>query len=435
MPDAGQDFLLPDLGEGLEDATIVRWLVAVGDRVALNQPLCIVETAKAEVEVPSPHAGTIVQLGGADGDTLLVGALLTRIDTGGGPADRAPPEEGQPEPTLVGYGRDEAHDRSRRRRRGAVAAERAPTVVAAPPASTRLSALAKPPVRLLARRLGLDLTELAPGSGPRGIVTRADVEAAAARRASEPGSVADVGANGDLAPSTEGWDAIPVRGIRARVAERLTASRADIPDATCSVVVDCTRLLEVRAALNERAERQGAAPDVTPFSLLAHLTVHALGRTPILNSTYDADGPEIRVHRAIDLGIGTATERGLVVTVVHDAAACSAGELARRLAGLSEGARAGTLAPADLQGSTFTISNFGALGLDEGIPIINHPEAAILGVGSIRPRPHVVGSAVVARPTASLTLVFDHRVCDGVEAGGFLGDLRAFVEAPELALL
>jgi 2-oxoisovalerate dehydrogenase E2 component (dihydrolipoyl transacylase) len=407
----------------------VRWLVAVGDRVALNQPLCIVETAKAEVEVPSPHAGTIVELGGADGDTLLVGALLTRIDTDGGD-----PAEGQPEPTLVGYGRDDAFDRSRRGRRRA-ATEREPTVAQGPAASTRLSALAKPPVRLLARRLGLDLTELAPGSGPRGIVTRADVEAAAVRRSPDAGPAAGGGANGDRAPSEEGWDAIPVRGIRARVADHLTASRAGIPDATCSVVVDCTRLLEVRAALNERAVGDGGTPEITPFSLLAHLAVRALGRTPILNSTYDVEGPEIRVHRSIDLGIGTATERGLVVTVVRDAAACSAGQLAARLARLSEAARAGTLAPADLQGSTFTISNFGALGLDEGIPIINHPEAAILGVGSIRPRPHVVDAAVVARPTASLTLVFDHRVCDGVEAGRFLGDLRALVEAPELALL
>jgi pyruvate dehydrogenase E2 component (dihydrolipoamide acetyltransferase) len=435
MPEPTErDFLVPDLGEGLEEATIVNWLVGVGDRVALNQPLCFVETAKAVVEVPSPYEGAIVALGGDDGETLQVGTLLTRIDTSSGAgaptagpdapilADDASP---RPEPTLVGYGHDGSIDRSRRTTRGAALVRASATAPASmPPQAPNERPLAKPPVRLLARRLGVDLNQATPGSGPGGIVTRADVEAAARTTTA-----------GTRTPASSSSSIIPVSGVRARIAERLATSRARIPDATCSVTADCTRLLEVRAALNDHAARQGLDMVVTPFSLLSRLVVQTLQANPILNATFIDDVPEIRVHDTVDLGIGTATQRGLVVTVVHGAQQLTVHELSTEMARLSEGARAGTLGPADLQGSTFTISNFGALGLDEGIPIINHPEAAILGVGSIRPRPHVVDGAVVARSTASLTLAFDHRVFDGTEAGRFLSGLRQLIEAPELALL
>jgi pyruvate dehydrogenase E2 component (dihydrolipoamide acetyltransferase) len=424
-----RDFPLADLGEGLEEATVVRWLVAVGDQVELNQTLCIVETAKAEVEVPSPWGGTIAALGGAEGDTIRVGNLLTRIDTGSGagvpPAapDRPAAVEAAPssrEPTLVGYGHDDSADRSRRQRRpsSGTTATVAPQGHASAPARRPL---AKPPVRLLARRHAIDLAALAPGTGPGGIVTRADVEAALVSSAAP--------ATGDR-PTV-----VAVRGVRARIAERMTISRTRIPDATCSVTADCTRLLEVRAALNEYAEWGGRAPVITPFSLLARFVVQALESNPMLNATFEESGPEIRLHEAVHLGIGTATDRGLIVTVARDAGRRSVHDLSAELARLSERARAGTAAPAELSGSTFTISNFGALGLDDGIPIINHPEAAILGVGAIRPRPHVVDGTVVARPTAALTLAFDHRVCDGAEAGRFLGQLRRTIEAPELALL
>jgi pyruvate dehydrogenase E2 component (dihydrolipoamide acetyltransferase) len=416
MPDQpGRDFLVPDLGEGLEEATVVQWLVGVGDVVALNQPLCLVETAKAEVEVPSPYAGTIAALGGEEGETLRVGTLLARIAPG---ADAAPARQ----PTLVGYGLDDSIDRSRRSRANAAApptADNGATALAVTPTGRPL---AKPPVRLLARRLGVDLTSLAPGSGPGGVVTRADVEAAAASTTTTP------------APSRAGTT-IPVRGVRAVIAERMRISRARIPDATASVTADCSRLLEVRAALNDHAQRRGLEPLVTPFSLLCRLVVQALGANPLLNSTFDEDGPVIRIHDAVHLGIGTATPRGLVVTVVRGAERRAVHDLSREMARLATGARDGSLGPADLSNSTFTVSNFGALGLDDGIPIVNHPEAAILGVGAIRPRPHVVDGEVKARPTASLTLAFDHRVCDGAEAGGFLTALRDLVEAPELSLL
>jgi 2-oxoisovalerate dehydrogenase E2 component (dihydrolipoyl transacylase) len=420
MPDT-KDFLLADLGEGLEEATIVEWLVAEGDTVALNQPLCRVETSKAEVEIPSPHAGTIDTLGGAPGDTIAVGSLLARIAT-------TTIDLSERQPTLVGSGHDPALDRSRRTRHAATAA----SSPSAAPGSTRARPsrnrpLAKPPVRMLARRLGVHLDDLAPGSGPGGTVTRAEVEAAAAAAAPTAPTTA--------APTTEPGSTIAVTGIRARVAERMAQSRSSIPDATASVTADCTRLLEVRASLNAHAERHGLEPVVTPFSLLCRLIVQSLGANPLLNSTFDEAGPEIRVHNAVHLGIGTATDRGLVVTVVHDAQSMAVHDLSSEMARLAEGARDGTLAPSDLSGSTFTVSNFGALGLDDGIPIVNHPEAAILGVGSIAPRPHVVDGEVVARSTVSLTVAFDHRVCDGAEVGRFLTGLRDLVEAPELALL
>lgn len=381
------EFLLADLGEGLEDATLVRWLVDVGDTVALNDVLCVVETAKAEVEVPSPFAGVVTELGGDEGDTILVGELLASIDDGTG--------DGRPEPTLVGYGHDRATDRSRRAHRARPAA----SAVGLRRAAEAGRVLAKPPVRRLALQLGVDLAELAPGTGPGGIITRTDVE----RAASLDGRRSKVE---------------QVRGVRARIANRMTEARALIPDASCSVVADCTRLLEARR------------PGVTPFAMIAHHVVGALRATPVLNASYDEKGPSIHVHRDIHLGIAAATDRGLLVPVVRDAGARDLDDLADELERLSAEARAGTIDPHDLQGSTFTISNFGALGLDQGIPIINYPEAAILGVGSIRPRPHVVDGEVVARPTTTLTLVFDHRVCDGVDPARFLTDLRARIEAP-----
>jgi 2-oxoisovalerate dehydrogenase E2 component (dihydrolipoyl transacylase) len=432
------DFAVPDLGEGLEEATIVRWLVGVGDPVELNQPLCVVETAKAEVEIPSPFAGRLLERGGAEGETLPVGTLLARIDPGESGIGSAPAAAGAGlgnggrTPVLVGYGVDASHDRSRRTGSlvgGAAAA-------AGSPASAGTRPLAKPPVRKLARTLGVDLAALSPGSGPGGIVTRDDVLAASAG-AKTVLATAPARHEPNLTPerSRAGDETVPVRGVRARIAERMALSRSRIPDATCGVWVDCTELLAVRRRLDGAAQSAGRPPVVTPFALLCRLVVDALRSQRLLNSTFVEDGPEIRVHGSVHLGIGTATERGLVVAVARDADRRSTLDVATEIARLAEAARAGTLAPADMVGSTCTVSNFGALGLDEGIPVINHPEAAILGIGSVKERPVVVDGEVVARPTVSLTPAFDHRVCDGAEAGAFLSHLRSLVEHPDLALL
>lgn len=378
-----KEFRVPDLGEGLQEVTVTHWNVAAGDDVELNQVLCSVETAKAEVELPSPYAGRIVETHGAEGDVLDVGAVLVRIDTA--PADGPIPPGADAVPTLVGYGADEGIDASRRTGRP----------------------LAAPPARKLAKELMVDLRSLQ--RDPDRVITRADVLAAA---------------------DQNGADVRPVRGVQARMAEKMTLSHKEIPAAKVSVAVDCTELLRL-------ADRTAADQKVTPFVLTMRLLLIALRHNEILNSTWvdSPDGPQVRVHRRVHLGFGVATPRGLLVPVIADAHDKNTRELATRAAGLISGARAGTLTPGELRGSTFTVSNFGALGADDGVPVINHPEAAILGMGAIKPRPVAVDDQVVVRPTMTLTCVFDHRVADGAQAARFVTELRDLVESPLTALL
>ncbi len=381
-----KSFRVPDLGEGLEEVTVTRWNVAVGDDMELNQVLCSVETAKAEVEIPSPYAGRIVETHGAEGDVLEVGAVLVRIDTAAPNEDVPAPQE--PVPTLVGYGADAGIDASRRTGRP----------------------LAAPHVRKLAKELMVDLGSLQRSAGA--VITRADVLAAA---------------HG----SGNGADVRPVRGVQARMAEKMTLSHTEIPAAKVSVVVDCTELLR----LSDRF--RSADQKITPFVLTLRLLIIALRHNAIFNSTWvdSFEGPQVRVDRRVHLGFGVATKRGLLVPVITDAQDKSTRELACRTAELITGAREGTLTPAELRGSTFTVSNFGVLGVDDGVPVINHPEAAILGMGMIKPRPAVVGDEVVVRPTMTLTCVFDHRIADGAQAAQFVCGPRELIESPETALL
>jgi 2-oxoisovalerate dehydrogenase E2 component (dihydrolipoyl transacylase) len=380
-------FIVPDLGEGLEEVTLSCWRVAVGDDVELNQPLCSVETAKAEVEIPSPYAGKIVELRGAEGDVLTVGSLLVRIDTAPGATQEAGTSNGElstRRPVLVGYGADDALDTSRRRPK------------------------AKPSVRKLAAELLVDLGNVQPGAD--GVVSREAVLAAAGVGAERPGV---------------SYDVLPVRGVHAHMAERMTLSRSNIPDAHASVQVDCTALVRL------------ADDVISPFVLTLRLLVIALTHNKILNSTWvdGPDGPQVHSHHAIHLGFAVAAPRGLLVPVVADAQDKTTRELAECVARLIRDARGGTLKPAELAGSTFTVSNFGALGLDDGVPVINYPEAAILGMGSLKPRPMVLDDTVVVRPQMTLTCVFDHRVADGANVAQFLGELRRLIESPETALL
>jgi 2-oxoisovalerate dehydrogenase E2 component (dihydrolipoyl transacylase) len=425
-PTTTRDFVLPDLGEGLEDAVLVAWDVQVGDAVAINQPLCTVETAKATVSIPSPFEGTVVQLIGEPGATIAVGAVLVRVQHTASSDDSGRDPERQP--TLVGYGPGVGPKRRRRRA----------SLPPAPPVGSESSAraLAKPPLRRMARDLGVDLAALAPGSGPDGVITRADVQRAAdqARRGvSRPASPTKTPAITHAV--VRAGTVIPVVGIRARIAERMTTSRSTIPEASCRVVVDCARLLTTRAAVRDLVTRRAGVDVLTPFSLILRAAVMALVDHPILNSTFDADAGVIRVHDGIHLGIGTDTSEGLVVTVVRDAHRRSLVDLATEAQRLTDAARDGTLAPTDLIGSTFTVSNFGSLGLDDGYPIINHPEAAILGVGAIRHQPAVVDRDVVSRPLANLTCSFDHRVCDGADVGAWLNRVRALIQAPEQLII
>jgi len=423
-----RSFLVPDLGEGLEDATVVCWNVAVGDIIELNQPLCSMETAKAEVEIPSPYAGRVVELRGEEGETLEVGSVLARIDTepddrdqlstdsllkgtgNGGGNGHSSGGSGSGTTVLVGYGTDSSIDTTRRSR---------------PPSGLGQRPRAAPPVRKLAAELLVDLEALQPGSGPDGLITRSDVLAAAAAPAPKPHEAA-------LGP---GYEVIPVTRVHARMAERMALSRNEIPDAHASVQVECTGLLTLRDRFRSAAGE--GSPNVTWFVLALRLLVVALTHNKIFNSTWiDAlNGPQVHAHRAVHLGFGVATPRGLVVPVVTDAHSKTTLELATRVNELIRGAREGSLKPTELQGSTFTVSNFGALGLDQGVPVINHPEAAILGMGSLKSRAVVLAGELVVRPTITLTCAFDHRIADGAQVAKFLCELRDLMQSPELALL
>ena len=415
---ATRDIKLPDLGEGLTEATIVRWLVAVGDTVAVDQVIAEVETAKATVELPAPFAGTVTACHADEGEEITVGSAVLSLDpdgvtaTDGGTSDGTATKEGDPAGDeadgtrlLVGLGPGAPR---RRRRRGLATHHQAP----APNGRPR----AKPPVRKLAKDLGVDLTTVS-GSGPDGRITRDDVHAAAGP-SQQPDRVAQ-------AP-----ERIPVTGVRARIADHLSVAWREIPAAACWVECDASALMALRDELT------AAHPDVrlTPLAIVLRCCVVALRDFPELNASFDAEAREIVRHEAIHLGVATQTERGLVVPVVRDAGPRSVLDLATAVRSVATQARDNALTPAQMVGGTFTVSNFGAFGVDGGTPIINHPQAAILGVGRITPRPWVVGDRVEVRQVVQLSLTFDHRVCDGAEAAGFLRRLADLVERPALLL-
>lgn len=460
-----RDFALPDLGEGLEDGEIVRWHVEVGDVIALNDPVVEVETAKAVVDVPCPFAGRVVERHAEEGDTVLVGTVLVRIDVSEAGASSSTGLDADEEPQpLVGYGQAASPPRRRRRpaavapEAGRAAQEEAESAeeeaVATPPATP----LAKPPVRKLAKDLGVDLAALAPGSGPEGSITRAEVEAAAATAthaqpaaAGTPPQLHAVAAGEKPVPGFRGrrpGEVEPIRGIRRRIVEKMERSRREIPSATCSRDADLTELWTLRETLTDQAREAGFDVRITPFALILRATVVALRRYPTLNARITRpagghggdDAGEIELLEQLHLGVAADTDRGLVVPNIKDAHARSTLGLALELTRLAEAARAGTLTPQELTGGTFTVNNYGAFGNDDGDPIINHPEAAILGVGAIRERPWVVPGEdgrgeLAVRRVGRFTLAFDHRICDGGEAGRFVTEVATLCEQPSRLLL
>ncbi|MFF2789569.1 dihydrolipoamide acetyltransferase family protein [Streptomyces sp. NPDC058049] len=432
------EFKLPDLGEGLTEAEIVRWLVAVGDVVAIDQPVVEVETAKAMVEVPCPYGGVVTARFGEEGTELPVGAPLITVAVGaaslpGAPAAQAAEAEGSgnvPRP-LIGYGEDHSRPARRRRVRPVTAAVSAPVAAPAPAPAVPVAPagpvpVISPLVRKLAKDGGVDLRALR-GSGPEGLILRADVEAAlAALRAPGPAPAAAVAP--PAAVSAQG-ERIPLKGVRGAVAEKLSRSRREIPDATCWVDADATELMAARAAMNAVG-----GPKISVLALLARICTAALARYPELNSTVDLAAKEIVRLPSVHLGFAAQTERGLVVPVVRDAQHRNPESLSAEFARLTELARAGKLAPADLTGGTFTLNNYGVFGVDGSTPIINHPEAAMLGVGRIIDKPWVHEGQLAVRKVVQLSLTFDHRVCDGGTAGGFLRYVADCVESPAVLL-
>ncbi|MDH6451476.1 MULTISPECIES: dihydrolipoamide acetyltransferase family protein [unclassified Streptomyces] len=428
------EFRLPDLGEGLTEAEIVRWLVEVGDVVAVDQPVVEVETAKAMVDVPCPYAGVVTARFGEEGSELPVGSPLITVAVGASAPDPGAQAEGSGN-VLVGYGTSEAPARRRRVRReqqvlvpvnGRSAPAEAPEVIEGP------VPVISPLVRRLARENGLDLRELT-GSGPDGLILRADVEyalrAAAAQERPAPAPTAAPEARAAAPAATAVGTRIPLKGVRGAVADKLSRSRSEIPDATCWVDADATELMRARAAMNATG-----GPKISLLALLARICTAALGRFPELNSTVDMAAREIVRLDAVHLGFAAQTERGLVVPVVKDAHTRDAESLSAEFARLTEAARTGSLSPAELTGGTFTLNNYGVFGVDGSTPIINHPEAAMLGVGRIVPRPWVHEGELAVRQVVQLSLTFDHRVCDGGTAGGFLRYVADCVEQPAVLL-
>lgn len=422
------EFKLPDLGEGLTEAEIVRWLVEVGDVVAIDQPVVEVETAKAMVEVPCPYAGVVTARFGDEGTELPVGAPLLTVAVGSTEGDLSGDLSGKGAAgaessgnVLVGYGTGAPAARRRRVRPEAIAAaaEPGPVPVMAPapaqgpvpaPVPDEASgpvAVVSPLVRRLARQHDLDLRQLT-GSGRDGLILRSDVESAI--RAAANGTAVAPPAPVRVSPSASGpapvsasaaGERIPLRGVPGAVADKLARSRREIPDATCWVDADATELMAARAAMNG-AGGPTAGPKVSVLSLLARICTAALARFPELNSTVDLEAREIVRLPAVHLGFAAQTERGLVVPVVRDAQSRNAESIGAEIGRLTEAARTGTLTPADLTGGTFTLNNYGVFGVDGSTPIINHPEAAMLGVGRIVPKPWVHrGSWPCARSSSS----------------------------------
>ncbi|WP_435817718.1 dihydrolipoamide acetyltransferase family protein [Micromonospora parva] len=437
-----QVFLLPDLGEGLSEAEIVEWRVAVGDIVTVDQSVVEVETAKAVVDVPCPYAGRVVTLHGAAGEVRPVGQPLITIaplDGGDEPAGHATYREEERAGSgnvLIGYGTGHGTTTRRRRRpRLTVApepADTAPTgaVAGGPtgdPAPSPSALVISPIVRRLAREHGVDLGTVR-GTGPGGVIRRADVEAALAAPAARLAAVPDP--HVALAPTGDGDVIVPLTGVRKVIADKLSRSRREIPEVTIWVDVDATRLLETRAAIN------AATPDapVSILALLARICLSGLRRFPQLNARVDTEGQRIVQSAGVHLGIAAQTDRGLLVPVLRDAQRLTTAELAAELAATTAAARAGSLPPARLTGGTFTLNNYGVFGVDGSTPIINHPEAALLGVGRIVDKPWVVDGQLAVRKVTQLSLTFDHRVCDGGVAGGFLRHVADCVERPALLI-
>ena len=481
-----RDFLMPDLGEGLEEGEIVEWLVATGQEIELNDNVAVVETAKAAVEVPSPFAGTVVELLAQVGDTVEVGTAFIRIDldkdaaptggaggqasevdAGGAPAARqAAPSTGldadeEPQP-LVGYGQGKGGKRPRRRRAGTetAASEASGTSEASGNGqATATKPLAKPPVRKLAKDLGVDLATIAPGSGEGGVITRDDVRSAAGTvgaaqptglstqpaEATAPAAAAlqqptfSAPTGGEKAvPGFRGrapGDVEPVRGVRKRIIAKMEASRGEIPEAYCSREADLTELWELRKDLTERARAEGFDVKITAFAVILRAVVLALRRFPTFNATLDVQANEIRLIEHINLGFAADTDRGLVVPNIKDAHGKSVLQIAAELNALANKARDGRATPEDLTGGTFTVTNHGAFGTDDGMPVINHPESGILAVGAIRERPWVVDGQLAVRRTCTFNLSFDHRISDGGEAGRFVTYVGDLCEHPSRILL
>lgn len=455
-----QEFRLPDLGEGLPEAELVQWLVAEGDRVALNQTIAEVETAKAVVELPSPHAGVVQVLHAAAGDVVEVGSPLISFEVGAergagaAPADAAPADDVRADdaagPNLVGYGVAPRGDsRPRRRPRMAsstprTAATDTAVLAAAPHDDIRVIETeplqerprSTPPVRRLAKDLGVDIA-LVTGTGEGGLITRDDVRGYAETITQAPEPEAAVRSREDTVRGREdtgtGETRIPIRGVRKHTAEAMVRSAFTAPHVTVFLTVDMTETAELVASLRE--DRALADHRIGVLAVAAKAVCLALRHHPGLNSRWDADSGEIVQYHGVNLGIAAATERGLVVPNIRDADRLTLPALADAIRDLAVTARAGKTPPEAMRGGTFSITNVGVFGVDAGTPILNPGEAGILAIGAVRRQPWEHRGQIALRDVVTLALSFDHRLVDGEQGSRFLADVGAVLREPGRAML
>ncbi len=416
-----REFLLPDPGEGLTEATIVRWLVAAGDTVATNDPIVEIETAKSAVELPSPYDGSVAELLVEEGAEVAVGTPILAVKVAGDDEPEAAPGETAPEAAapeaagamLVGYGAKGASHRATRKQR----------------------VLAKPPVRKLAKDLGVDLTTVE-ATGPGGIITREDVNLAASAQEAE--TLASY-------PGDEPWLAggrvdrqgretrVPVRSVRRRTAEAMVASAFTAPHVTVFQTVDVTKTMELVADL--RASREFAQLRVTPLVMVMKALIMAVREHPQINASWDEEAQEIVYKHYVNLGIAASTPRGLVVPNIKDAHRMTLPELAAGLRELTERARAGETSVAEMSQGTITITNVGVFGIDTGTPILNPGEAAILAFGAVKKQPWVHDGELAIRDVTTLALSFDHRLVDGELGSRVLAEVAALLQDPARAFI
>jgi 2-oxoisovalerate dehydrogenase E2 component (dihydrolipoyl transacylase) len=469
-----KDFKLPDLGEGLTEGEILKWLVQPGDTVTLNQPIVEVETAKAAVEIPSPYAGVVTELHHAEGETVDVGSPIITFDTdpSGEPAGASAPVEAvqskvaaaadmvpqiPSEPGLVGGPAPKASSEEKievlvgsgpksgklsRRPRKAAATTTASSTPPRPPARVSAAAvgahaadlaaaapggelhvLAKPPVRKLARDLGVDLTRVQP-TGPNGTITRTDVEQAVSGSTAPHPLV--------LGTGTGAEERIPIKGVRKQMAGAMVSSAFSAPHVTIFTTVDVTPTMAAVDRLRTLPDFDGVR--VSPLLLVAKALLLAVKRNPLVNSTWDDAAQEIVVKHYVNLGIAAATPRGLIVPNIKNAESLSLPDLGRALNDLADTARAGRTSPTDMQQGTITITNVGVFGVDNGTPIINPGESAILCFGAVRDMPWVHNGEIAVRKVTQLSLSFDHRLVDGQLGSQFIADVAALLADPPLFL-
>lgn len=465
-----REFKMPDVGEGLTEAEILKWFVQPGDTVTDGQVVCEVETAKAAVELPIPFDGVVHELRFPEGTTVDVGQVIITVDVAPGSGDapdpaaapvqepvEEPEAEAEPKgrtPVLVGYGVAESSTK-RRPRKGAAPAPEAAAVAAAvqaelnggatpAPAAAPAPAgapaggrpLAKPPVRKLAKDLGIDLATVVP-TGKDGIITREDVHAAAApaAAASPPATapaaepVAAVATEAPVAEGSARETRIPVKGVRKAIAQAMVGSAFTAPHVTEFITVDVTRTMKLVAELKEDKDMAGVR--VNPLLIIAKALLVAIKRNPEVNAAWDEANQEIVQKHYVNLGIAAATPRGLIVPNIKDAHDKTLPQLAASLGELVATARDGKTSPAAMAGGTVTITNVGVFGVDTGTPILNSGESAILAVGAIKLQPWVHKGKVKPRQVTTLALSFDHRLVDGELGSKVLADVAAILEQPK----